>query len=112
MNPLARIEDGRLVALDCKLTLDDSAVGRREALAGAGSPDPMTDLEARARSLGLKYIELDGDVGVIANGAGLTMTTMDVITRHGGGRPTSWRSAGRRTRRRGPPWSWCSPTLG
>ena len=93
VNPLARGEDGRLVALDCKFTLDDSAVARREAVAGAGSPDPMTDLEARARSLGLKYIELDGDVGVIANGAGLTMTTMDVITRHGG-RPANFLEIG------------------
>ena len=93
VNPLARIEDGRLVALDCKFTLDDSAVVRREAIAGAGSPDPMTDLEARAGSLGLKYIELDGDVGVVANGAGLTMTTMDVITRHGG-RPANFLEIG------------------
>ena len=93
VNPLARSGDGRLVALDCKFTLDDSAVARREAIAGAGSPDPMTDLEARGRSLGLKYIELDGDVGVIANGAGLTMTTMDVITRHGG-RPANFLEIG------------------
>ncbi len=93
VNPLARSGDGRLVALDCKFTLDDSAVARREAVAGAGSPDPMTDLEARARSLGLKYIELGGDVGVVANGAGLTMTTMDVITRHGG-RPANFLEIG------------------
>ncbi len=93
VNPLARLEDGRLVALDGKLSLDDSAVKRREALAGAGSPDPMTALEARAEALGLKYIELDGDVGVIANGAGLTMTTMDVIT-HQGGRPANFLEIG------------------
>ena len=84
VNPLARLADGRLVALDCKLVLDDSAIKRRETLASAGSPDPMTDLEARAEALGLKYIELEGDIGVIANGAGLTMTTMDVITDQGG----------------------------
>ena len=84
INPLARLEDGRLVALDCKLTLDDSAIKRREALASAGSPEPMTALETRAQALGLKYLELDGDIGVIANGAGLTMTTMDVITGQGG----------------------------
>ena len=93
VNPLARLEDGRLVALDCKLTLDDSAIKRREALASEGSPDPMTDLEARAAALGLKYIELEGDVGVIANGAGLTMTTMDVIT-HQGGRPANFLEIG------------------
>ena len=93
VNPLARLADGRLVALDCKLTLDDSAVKRREVLASAGTPEPMTALEARAEVLGLKYIELDGDIGVIANGAGLTMTTMDVIT-HQGGRPANFLEIG------------------
>ena len=93
VNPLARRRDGRLIALDCKFTLDDSAVKRREAIAGAGSPEPMTDLEARAQGIGLKYIELDGDVGVIANGAGLTMTTMDVIARHRG-RPANFLEIG------------------
>ena len=93
VNPLARLEDGRLVALDCKFVLDDSGAGRREALVSDGSPDPMTDLEARAAALGLKYIELDGDVGVIANGAGLTMTTMDVTTRQGG-RPANFLEIG------------------
>ena len=93
VNPLARLDDGRLAALDCKLTLDDSAIGRRAALAKTGSPEPLTGLEARGAALGLKYIELDGDVGVLANGAGLTMTTMDVIT-HCGGRPANFLEIG------------------
>ena len=93
VNPLARLEDGRLVALDCKFTLDDSAVKRREALADKGSPERLTELEARGQALGLKYIELDGDVGVLANGAGLTMTTMDVVTHHGG-RPANFLEIG------------------
>ena len=93
INPLARLEDGRLVALDCKFTLDDSGVKRREALAGKGSPERLTGLESRGQALGLKYIELDGDVGVLANGAGLTMTTMDVITHHGG-RPANFLEIG------------------
>ena len=84
VNPLARRADGRLVALDCKFTLDDSGIQRRPALAREGSPEPLTLLEARGQALGLKYIELDGDIGVLANGAGLTMTTMDVIAHHGG----------------------------
>ena len=84
VNPLARLADGRLVALDCKFVLDDSGVQRRQELAGGGSPETLTALEARARALGLRYIELDGDIGVLANGAGLTMTTMDVIAHHGG----------------------------
>ena len=53
----------------------------------------MTGLEARGKALGLKYIELDGDVGVLANGAGLTMTTMDVVTHHGG-RPANFLEIG------------------
>ena len=93
VNPLARLDDGRLVALDCKFTLDDSAVGRREALAKTGSPEPLSALEARGAALGLKYIELGGDVGVLANGAGLTMTTMDVIA-HYGGRPANFLEIG------------------
>ena len=93
VNPLARIEDGRLVALDCKFTLDDSGIKRREALARMGTPERLTGLEARGQALGLKYIELDGDIGVLANGAGLTMTTMDVITRHGG-RPANFLEIG------------------
>ena len=93
VNPLARLEDGRLMALDCKFTLDDSAVKRREALAERGTPERLTGLEARGQALGLKYIELDGDVGVLANGAGLTMTTMDVITHHGG-RPANFLEIG------------------
>ena len=93
VNPLARLADGRLVALDCKFVLDDSGVSRREALAATGSPEPLTVLEQRARSLGLGYIELDGDIGVLANGAGLTMTTMDVIAHHGG-RPANFMEIG------------------
>ena len=93
VNPLARLADGRLVALDCKFVLDDSGVSRREALAATGSPEPLTALEQRARALGLGYIELDGDIGVLANGAGLTMTTMDVIAHHGG-RPANFMEIG------------------
>ena len=93
VNPLAKLADGRLVALDCKLVLDDSGVERRRALADKGSPERLTGLEARGQALGLKYIELDGDVGVLANGAGLTMTTMDVVTHHGG-RPANFLEIG------------------
>jgi succinyl-CoA synthetase beta subunit len=93
INPLCLLRDGRVVALDCKFTLDDSAIKRREALAATGSPERLTALEARGQELGLKYIELDGDIGVLANGAGLTMTTMDVVT-HLGGRPANFLEIG------------------
>ena len=84
INPLAVTGDGRMVALDCKFVMDDSAVKRHEELAKKGTPEKVTGLEAKGRALGLRYIELNGDVGVLANGAGLTMTTMDVVCHHGG----------------------------
>ncbi|MAO54328.1 MAG: succinate--CoA ligase [Rhodospirillaceae bacterium] len=84
INPLAVLEAGGLIALDCKFTMDDSALPRHEELAKTGTPDKLTGLEAKGKELDLKYIELEGDVGVIANGAGLTMTTMDVVRHHGG----------------------------
>ena len=93
INPLALTDDGRIVCLDCKYTLDDSSAGRQAAVAGSGSPERMTALEAEAHGAGLKYIELDGSVGVLANGAGLTMATMDAIT-HFGGRPANFLEIG------------------
>ncbi|WP_072387405.1 ATP-grasp domain-containing protein [Hyphomicrobium sp. CS1BSMeth3] len=93
INPLVQMRDGHFIALDCKLTVDDSALTRQEALAHSGTPDKTTDLEARAKALHLKYIELDGEVGVLANGAGLTMTTMDAI-RHFGGQPANFMEIG------------------
>lgn len=93
INPLVVTKDGRLMALDCKFSLDDSAIPRREALAKSGTPDILTAIEQRAKPLGLKFIELDGEVGVLANGAGLTMTTMDAV-RHYGGRPANFMEIG------------------
>ena len=93
INPLVVAGDGRLVALDCKLVMDDSGVPRRGTLATTGTPDKLTELEARGKALGLKFIELDGSVGVLANGAGLTMTTMDAV-RHYGGAPANFMEIG------------------
>jgi succinyl-CoA synthetase beta subunit len=93
VNPLAVTRDGRVIALDCKLVMDDCAVVRRADIARAGTPEKLTGLEAKAAAAGLKYIDLDGDVGVLANGAGLTMTTMDMI-RHHGGRPANFLEIG------------------
>ena len=93
INPLVVTKDGRVVALDCKLVIDDSAVVRHSDVARGGTPEKLTGLEARARDAGLKYIDLDGNVGVLANGAGLTMTTMDMV-RHYGGRPANFLEIG------------------
>jgi len=93
VNPLVRLKGGGLLALDCKLTVDDASLFRQPELAGKGAREKMTELERRARELGLKYIELPGNVGVLANGAGLTMTTMDVIE-HCGGAPANFLEIG------------------
>lgn len=93
VNPLARLKGGGLAALDCKLTVDDAALFRQPELAKRGAREKLTELERRARELGLKYIELAGNVGVLANGAGLTMTTMDVIE-HCGGAPANFLEIG------------------
>jgi succinyl-CoA synthetase beta subunit len=93
INPLIVTKDGRLIALDCKFTMDDSAIPRHPAVAETGTPDRLTDLEQRGKALDLKFIELDGSVGVLANGAGLTMTTMDAV-RHYGGSPANFMEIG------------------
>jgi succinyl-CoA synthetase beta subunit len=93
INPLAQLADRRVVALDCKFVLDDAAAYRQEDIVRFGAPAPMTALEQRGAENGLKFIQLDGNVGVLANGAGLTMTTMDVI-RHFGGRPANFLEIG------------------
>jgi succinyl-CoA synthetase beta subunit len=84
INPLVATDDGRVIALDCKFTLDDSAIKRHEELSRSGAPEKLTELEQRGQDIGFKFIELDGNVGVLSNGAGLTMTTMDAISHYGG----------------------------
>ena len=93
INPLALTKDDELVALDCKFIMDDSGVARRPELTKDGVPEKLTSLEQQAKEHGLKFIELDGSVGVLANGAGLTMTTMDAI-RHYGGEPANFLEIG------------------
>ncbi|MEO1794782.1 MAG: ATP-grasp domain-containing protein, partial [Pseudomonadota bacterium] len=93
INPLAITADGDVIALDCKLTIDDAAAPRQEEIAALAADEQLTDIERKAVDAGLKYIALDGSVGVLANGAGLTMTTMDVIA-HYGGRPANFLEIG------------------
>lgn len=83
VNPLAILSDGRMVAADAKIVLDDAATYRHPDRA-APPPERLTPLERRGRELGLNFIELDGEVGILANGAGLTMTTVDVVSHYGG----------------------------
>ena len=84
INPLGVTTDGGLVALDCKLSVDDAAAVRQPKLAALAAAPQATALETEAAAIGLKYLEMGGSVGVLANGAGLTMTTMDAIAHFGG----------------------------
>lgn len=93
INPLAQLQDGNLVALDCKFILDDAATYRQSELAAVAASEEPTKLEARGASQGLKFIELPGNIGILANGAGLTMTTMDVV-QHLGGSPANFMEIG------------------
>ena len=93
INPLVLLKNGSVIALDCKFVLEDSSIARQQELAKNGTPDKLTALEQNAKDIDLKLVELDGDIGVIANGAGLTMTTMDVVT-HYGGQPANFLEIG------------------
>jgi succinyl-CoA synthetase beta subunit len=84
INPLILTPEGKVHALDAKVSLDDNAAFRHpewEEFAGVGEIDPR---EAMANAKGLQYVGLDGDVGIIANGAGLAMSTCDVVNQVGG----------------------------
>jgi len=82
INPLAVLKDGRVVAGDAKLVVDDNAEYRHKEYADL--PQDRTPLEEEAHEKGITFIQLDGDIGVIANGAGLTMATLDVLNLKGG----------------------------
>jgi len=82
INPLAVVRDGRVIAADAKLTVDDSSEFRHPDYAGL--PQDRTPLEEEAHDKGITFIQLEGDIGVIANGAGLTMATLDVLNLKGG----------------------------
>lgn len=99
VNPLVLTGAGEIVALDGKISLDDNASEVRhhdhEALEDKDAADP---LEAKAKAAGLNYVKLDGEVGIIGNGAGLVMSTLDVVAyageRHGGVKPANFLDIG------------------
>ena len=98
VNPLVLTTDGRVIALDGKVSLDDNAAFRQRAhdeLVDRAAADP---LEARAKAKHLNYVKLDGQVGIIGNGAGLVMSTLDVVAyageKHGGVKPANFLDIG------------------
>ena len=99
VNPLARLEGDRLEALDGKVSLDDNASEvRHEDHAQFEIREEEDPLEAKAKDKGLNYVKLDGDVGIIGNGAGLVMSTLDVVAyageKHGGVKPANFLDIG------------------
>jgi succinyl-CoA synthetase beta subunit len=98
VNPLARLADDRLEALDGKISLDDNARFRHEDHAAFEIREETDPLEAKAKEKGLNYVKLDGQVGIIGNGAGLVMSTLDVVAyageRHGGVKPANFLDIG------------------
>src|SRR4030043_511036 len=84
INPLVITSDNRLVALDGKMVLDDNALFRHPDLADLRDSDVEAPAEIEARKYGLSFIKLDGSIGCMVNGAGLAMTTMDIIKLFGG----------------------------
>ena len=98
VNPLVLTEEGDIIALDGKVSLDENAAFRHpehEALEDKAAADP---LEAKAKALDLNYVKLDGQVGIIGNGAGLVMSTLDVVAyageKHGGVKPANFLDIG------------------
>jgi succinyl-CoA synthetase beta subunit len=98
VNPLARVGDGSVVALDGKVTLDDNANFRHAENAGFADTAAADPLEQKAKEKHLNYVKLDGEVGIIGNGAGLVMSTLDVVAyageKHGGVKPANFLDIG------------------
>ena len=98
VNPLVLTEDGGIFALDGKVTLDENAEFRHANHAALVDTDSEDPLEAKAKAAGLNYVKLDGEVGVIGNGAGLVMSTLDVVAyageNFGGVRPANFLDIG------------------
>ncbi|MEQ8705821.1 MAG: ADP-forming succinate--CoA ligase subunit beta [Phaeodactylibacter sp.] len=84
INPCLKTGDDRIIAVDCKVTLDDNALFRHPDLAKLRDTDEEDPTEVEAKEYGLNYVQLDGNVGCMVNGAGLAMATMDIIKLSGG----------------------------
>jgi len=93
INPLAVTEDGRLLALDTKINFDDDGLYRHPEIREMRDPDEEDPLEVAAKDASVNYVKLDGNVGCMVNGAGLAMTTMDLV-KMAGGEPANFLDVG------------------
>jgi succinyl-CoA synthetase beta subunit len=93
INPLCLLRGGVVVALDAKVTIDDNALFRQPEIAALRAAFPVDPIQAKANEKGLQYVKLEGEVGIIGNGAGLVMATLDVVTQ-AGGRPANFLDVG------------------
>lgn len=98
VNPLAKVADGRVIALDGKVSLDENAEFRQPGHEEFVDHAAANPLEAAAKAKNLNYVKLDGEVGIIGNGAGLVMSTLDVVAyageNHGGVKPANFLDIG------------------
>lgn len=93
INPLVRTAEGKLIAIDAKMTFDDNALFRHPDVVTLFEPTPEEKIEAEAKEKGFSYVHLDGEIGCMVNGAGLAMATMDMIKLYGG-RPANFLDIG------------------
>lgn len=93
INPLALTAEGELIAADCKINIDDNALFRQPEFAGYADDAGEDPLEAEAHRRGLQYVRLGGDIGIIGNGAGLVMGTLDEV-KDAGGHPANFLDIG------------------
>lgn len=98
VNPLVRTPDDQILALDGKVTLDENAAFRQPGHEAFEDKDATDPLELKAKENDLNYVKLDGEVGIIGNGAGLVMSTLDVVAyageKHGGVKPANFLDIG------------------
>jgi len=83
VNPFVQLTDGTVMALDAKVTIDDNALFRQPDVEALKESFPVDPIEKRAKDAGLQYVKLEGEVGIIGNGAGLVMSTLDVVAQAG-----------------------------
>jgi succinyl-CoA synthetase beta subunit len=93
VNPLIVTSDRQVVALDAKVSVDDNALGRQPEVAEMRNPSAEDPQEQMASERGITYVKLDGDIGILGNGAGLVMSTLDVVAQ-AGGKPANFLDVG------------------